>query len=277
MPEGLVGPDQWLVSAFDSGGAVAVVVLIAGVVGALHALAPGHGKSVAAAYLLGVRARTRDALLLGLAMAAMHTLSVLVLATGWYLLAARAGPSLESLTGWMQVVAALVVVAVGVRLVRAPRHPSHDHGGHGHGHDHSGHGHGHGGHGHHDHDHHGHVAVDHRGHEQVATRGHRPGLTALALSGGLLPSPSAFLVLFTALLTGRAVAGLLAVLAFGLGMTATLTVIGTLVMGGRSALQGSRWSLARRAASVAPRVSAWALLSVGVVYSIVAVSQLANG
>jgi ABC-type nickel/cobalt efflux system permease component RcnA len=212
-------------------------------VGALHACAPGHGKSLAAGYLVGGRGRPRDAMWLGGVVAVMHTFSVAVLAVGWWLMAKRT-PHVAALTGWLQLVAALVVMGVGVRLLYTHRRhrrqvdahaQAHHQGGHSGGRDH---GHGHGGGHEHGHGHGG-------GHEHGHSRHHIPdapslltwrGIVLLGAAGGLLPSASAFLVLLAGLLTGKVAVALAMVTAFGVGMAVTLTGVGVLVLRSRDAL-----------------------------------------
>lgn len=215
----------------------ATALLLAAGIGALHALAPGHGKAIGAAYLAGSRGRPRDAVLLGLAVAAMHTASVLVLGLGLHTLT-MGGRALERVGPWLTVASALLVLAVGVgSLLRIARRrsvgpaPAH---GHAHGHPH--------------------------GHPQELPPGVAPlsrrGLVLIGVSGGLLPSPSAFLVLTTALFTGRTLFGLALVAAFSIGLAVTLSALGLAVLRGRA--------LARRGAASRPRLSA-ALLALPVV------------
>ncbi|RFC78490.1 hypothetical protein DXZ75_07990 [Streptomyces sp. AcE210] len=235
-----------LASLLDHGAALPTALLVAAAVGALHACAPGHGKSLAAGYLVGGRGRPRDAMWLGGVVAVMHTFSVAVLAVGWWLMAKRT-PDVAVLTGWLQLVAALVVVGVGVRLLHTHRrhrrqvdaqaqaHHERGHGGlHDHGHGHgqgqgqgSGRGHGHGGGHAHGHSHHIPDAPS-----LLTWR----GLVLLGAAGGLLPSPSAFLVLLAGLLTGKVAVALAMVAAFGVGMALTLTGVGVLVLRSRDAL-----------------------------------------
>lgn len=59
---GLTGPESYLIGLFDGAGAFWLALVVALGVGALHAVAPGHGKSVTAAYLIGTHGRYRDAL-----------------------------------------------------------------------------------------------------------------------------------------------------------------------------------------------------------------------
>ncbi|MGW3655013.1 nickel/cobalt transporter [Streptomyces sp. NPDC005151] len=220
-----------------------LALLVAAAVGAFHACAPGHGKTLAAGFLVGGRGRPRDAVSLGVIVAVMHTASVAVLAVGFWL-AAENVPDVAALTGWLQLIAALIVVGVGVGLLR--RHLGNRGHAHGHSHDlehshdhHHGHSHSHG-HGHsHSHPH------TLPGESLLSWR----GIVLLGTSGGLLPSPSAFLVLLSGLLTGQVWAALLMVVAFGCGMALTLTGVGLIVLRGRDAL------LTR--ASNSPKLRAW--------------------
>ena len=191
--------------ALSSPALIAAAVAAAVGVGAVHALTPGHGKAIGAAYLVGGRGRFRDAVLLGVTVAAMHTASVLVLAGVLHLLLRDTGgqPSMAGITPVMRVVSGVLVLALGLGLLisqwRRRRH----------GHDH-----------------------DHALPPEVSPFSRR-GLVLLGMSGGLLPSPAAFLVLITAWFSGKGWLGLLLVLAFSIGLAATLTVVGVAAVRGR--------------------------------------------
>ncbi|MFD9225733.1 nickel/cobalt transporter [Streptomyces sp. NPDC060064] len=269
-----------LTSLLDHGPALPSALLISAAVGALHACAPGHGKSLAAGYLVGGRGRPRDAVRLGGIVAVMHTLSVVVLAVGWWL-AAKSTPDMAALTGWLQLVAALVVAAVGVSLLRKHlRHRKHDHRD-----DHGRHSHDHGRHSHdhergHSHDHERHSHDHERGHSHHIPDAHslltRRGLVLLGASGGLLPSPSAFLVLLTGLLTGKVGIALSMVAAFGAGMALTLTGVGLIVLRGRDVLldRVSRSPALRTWTGRVPLFAASAVVAGGAVASALAAGQL---
>ncbi len=77
--------------------------------------------------------------------------------------------------------------------------------------------------------------------------GHRTQLTALGIAGGLVPSPSALVVLLGAIALGRTGFGILLVLAYGVGMAATLTAAGLLLVAARD-----RWKLNLRIPKLAP-------------------------
>lgn len=293
---GISGIETRLIEMFDSGAVFWLALLVALGVGAAHAVAPGHGKTITAAYLMGTRGRYGDALRLGVVVALMHTLSVLVLAIVWVGLTGWSAVGTERVTAWMQVLAGLVVIGVGGHLTyRQLRHgPGHTHShGHTHGHPHR--------HDHH-HDHaraHGH-SLDHdrpadraagrmalltrvrhhHHHDTVALTDpwSRRGLVAIALSGGLLPSPSAFLVLVTGLLTGRSVDALLLVAAFGVGLAGTLTAVGVLTIRGYASLVGRapRWAPLRTMASWIPAAAGLAVATAGALYVLTALGTLAR-
>ena len=180
-----------------------LAVLLSLVLGAAHAALPGHGKTVIAAYLAGRAGTPRDALVVGATVTLTHTAGVLVLGL---LISATSAVAGGAALRWSGVVSGLLVAVIGVGLLRASlreRRPALV--GHGHGHR-PGHGHGHG---------HG-----------VG----RTGLIGLGVAGGLVPSPSALVVLLGAVALGRTWFGVLLVLGYGLGMAATLTAVGLLLV-----------------------------------------------
>ena len=228
-------------------GFVIVALAIAMALGAGHALAPGHGKTLMAASLIGTGGRKRDAVILGATVTGAHTAGVLGLALALSISTALAP---EQAYPWLGLISALLAVGVGVSLLRQARR-GHDHG-HSHAHDH-GHGHGHG-HGHpHPHPHprgdgpaHPHPHPHEAGHVAVTTavladadvapqpstppRPTTRRVVALGLAGGLVPSPSAVVVLLAGFAIGRSWFALLLVVTFGLGMAVTLCVTGLLVV-----------------------------------------------
>ena len=92
-------------------------LLVAFGLGAAHALAPGHGKTVVAAYLVGARGTARHAVALGLTVTATHTIGVFALGLVTLFLSQYILP--ERLYPWLGVISGLLVVAIGVGLVRA--------------------------------------------------------------------------------------------------------------------------------------------------------------
>jgi ABC-type nickel/cobalt efflux system permease component RcnA len=262
------GADRWtqaltgLVSRRElTVGFGALALAAAVLLGALHALAPGHGKTVmAAAAAAGGRNSLREVLSLGASVTITHTLGVFALGG---LIAVGSAAAAPSVVAWLGVASGALVATAGAVLVRrAWRNRGHEHA-HGHGHEH-GHGHGHGhehghGHGHeraHGHEHgHGHT------HGRSHSHDHRSlGLRStllLGFAGGLVPSPSAVVVLVGAAALGRAWFGLLLVVAYGLGLALTLAAAGfaavrlgaraTRLLAERSRHRGRLFSAARRA------------------------------
>jgi nickel/cobalt exporter len=212
--------------------------------GAVHAFAPGHGKTVMAAYLVGERGSMRQAAVIGLTVTATHTAGVLILG-----LALSASTSLapESVYPWLGVASGLLLAGVGAgMLLRATRRrpqlvPAHA--GHSHPHPHP-----------HAHSHDDHVHGHHRhDHDSIAWR----SLVPLGLAGGMVPSPSAIVVLLGAIALGRAWFGVALVIAYGLGMAVTLTGAGLALVRARGAIErrlASPGAAAGRLASVAGRL-----------------------
>jgi ABC-type nickel/cobalt efflux system permease component RcnA len=190
---------------------VAIALGLAFVWGAAHALAPGHGKTVVAAYLVGSRGTVGHALFLGLTTTITHTAGVFAL--GLITLFAAQFILPEQLFPWLSLASGLLVVWLGVSMFAGRLRGAHHH--HGHGHEHS-------------HD-------DLHNHDHPHPHSHTPpegaplgwrSLLALGVSGGLIPCPSALVVLLGAIALGRVGFGLALVLAFSLGLAGLLTAIG---------------------------------------------------
>jgi ABC-type nickel/cobalt efflux system permease component RcnA len=229
--------------------------------GALHALSPGHGKAMVAAYLIGTRGTARHAVGLGATVTVTHTIGVFALGLVTLLLSQYILP--EDLFPWLTLVSGLLVVLVGVgvlhariRWARARRTHEHEHGHRHHDHDHH---HGHGGHTH-DHDHH------------VPDRVTWKGLVAMGAAAGLIPCPSALVVLLGAIAQHQVALGLLLIVAFSAGLAMTLTVLGLAVVFGRRALSRVRAPAGLTAAL--PALSAVVIVGVGFVLTAQAVPQL---
>ncbi|MGV4984886.1 HoxN/HupN/NixA family nickel/cobalt transporter [Streptomyces sp. NRAIS4] len=217
-------------------GFAALALLIAVVLGALHALAPGHGKTLmaAAAAARGGRARPRDVLPLAASVTVTHTLGVVALG----LLVTAGSAATPSVIAWLGIAGGALVLAAGANLVRrvwsarhhhAAQHGEHTHGDHTHSHPHSDHTHTHP-HGGHAHTHGGHTHT-HGGHTHThPTAPTLRGTILLGFAGGLVPSPSAVVVLVGAAALGKAWFGLLLVVAYGAGLALTLTAAGFAVV-----------------------------------------------
>jgi ABC-type nickel/cobalt efflux system permease component RcnA len=267
-------------------GAVALALLLATLWGAAHALSPGHGKTIVAAYLVGSRGTALHALYLGLTVTATHTLGIYALGLTTLFAAAWILP--ERLYPWLSLGSGLAVVLVGASLFvarlraggRAQHGHSHDHD-HEHHHDH-GHEHGHE-HRHHElereHDHHHEPGRDHlHGHDHGAHHhDHLPpdrvtprGLIALGIAGGLLPCPSALVLLLGAIALGQIGFGLLLVVAFSLGLAGVLTAIGIALVHARRLFEAPRLRRLPRAAALrwAPVLSALIVTLIGAAMSV---------
>jgi ABC-type nickel/cobalt efflux system permease component RcnA len=179
--------------------------------GAAHALTPGHGKTIVAAYLVGSRGTLKHAAFLGAVVTFTHTISVFALGIATLFLFRYVMP--EKITEWLGAVSGLSIVVVGAWMLNK-RIPGavHDHG-HRHGHSHS-----------HSHAHDGHT------HSHVPDEMSWGALAALGASGGLVPCESALVLLLGAIALGRVGLGLLLLVSFSLGLALVLMAIGVLVL-----------------------------------------------
>lgn len=258
-----------------AGDGVLVLLLLAAFGwGAVHALSPGHGKTMVAAYLVGSRGTPGQAVALGATVTVTHTIGVFTLGLVTLLLSDYVLP--EDLYPWLNLVAGLLVVVVGLVVLRArvrgreighhhhthEHEHAHTHGEHGH-HHHHGHDHGHG-HGHHHH----HTPPPG---EKLSAR----GLVALGASAGLIPCPSALVVLLGAIAQNEVVLGMILIVAFSIGLAATLTVLGLAVVWSSSLL--ARVPVSGPIATVGrlvPTLSSVLIVIVGVLLTLQAVPDL---
>ena len=218
----------------------ALAVLLALALGAAHAALPGHGKTVMAAYIAGRRGRPRDALTVGAIVTLTHTGGVLVLGLLLTVSASLAG---EVVLSWLGVASGVLVAAVGVAMllgVLRRRASVYDHH-HGHPHDH-------------DHDH---------SHSRPSREARRLSLVGMGIAGGLVPSPSALIVLLGAVGLGRTAFGVLLVAAYGVGMAATLTAAGLVLVRVRDRWTSRPCRTVARLTALAPTGTAALVLCVG--------------
>ncbi len=228
--------------------------------GALHALSPGHGKGMVAGYLVGARGSARHAGILGLTVTATHTVSVFAL--GLVTLAASSYILPEQLYPWLGVVSGLMVVGIGLTVMRSrfrrwrlARTRA--------------------------------TAGARRAGRSTATittvttTTEGPitmrSLIGLGVSGGIVPCPSALVVLIAAISQHRVGLGMALILAFSLGLAATLTAVGlAVVWGGRlvTRLRPERRLFGSRFAGVLPAVSASVIVLAGVLITSRAIPQL---
>jgi ABC-type nickel/cobalt efflux system permease component RcnA len=229
-------------------GIVLLSLLIAAFWGAAHALTPGHGKAIVAGYLIGTKGRPVDAVLLGAVVTVTHTAGVFALGFVTLLLSQFIVP--ETLYPWLTLASGVLVVAVGASvLVGRLRGREH------------GHSHGPGGHHHHDHEHH---------HDDG--RVDRRGILGVGQAAGLLPCPSALVVLLSAIALHRVGFGLALIVAFSLGLAATITAIGLVAVLAKRAF--GRMSLNGPLIRLLPAASALVILAVGVVLTVKALPEV---
>jgi nickel/cobalt transporter (NicO) family protein len=197
--------------------------------GAAHALSPGHGKTIVTAYLVGQRGSPRHAALLGLIVTVTHTIGVFGLGLVTLLLSRFIVP--DHLYPWLNLASGVLVVAIGASVLRARwrhrAHPRHHH----HGHEHE-------------------LALSRR------------SLVAVGVSGGLLPCPSALVVLLAAISLHRVGFGLLLIVAFSAGLALTITGIGLAAVLARTAFR--RLSFEGRVVSLLPTFSALVIVAAGI-------------
>ena len=265
-----------------------LAIALALLLGASHALLPGHGKTVMAAYIAGRQGSVRDAVLVGATVTATHTGGVLLLGLALTISTSLAG---EVVLGWLGVASGLLIAALGVSLLtgsrrraaltgdrhsHGPGEHSHGRGGHvpsisshrnqndAHPHDHD---HSHDDDNAHDHPHEHDDAHEHGTRTPVSRR----GLLGMGVAGGLVPSPSALVVLLSAIALGRTAFGVLLVIAYGVGMAGTLTLAGMLLVRVRDRYQkrsGERLGKAQRVAKVWTRIAPFATATLVVIVGV---------
>jgi nickel/cobalt transporter (NicO) family protein len=209
--------------------------------GALHALSPGHGKAMVAAYLIGTRGTARDAVLLGATVTVTHTIGVFALGLVTLGLSQYVLP--EDLYPWLTLVSGLMVVGVGAAVLRSRLRHAHAHS-HAHPHDHA------------------------HPHSHPRELGRR-GLLGMGAAAGLIPCPSALVVLLAAIAQHEVALGMLLIVAFSLGLAGTLTLLGLAVVHARRFVPPR--IAASRLAAVMPAASALLVIAVGFVLAAKAV------
>jgi nickel/cobalt exporter len=187
--------------------AMLLALLAAFAFGAVHALSPGHGKTLVAAYLVGSRGTPRHAVFLGLTVTFTHTVSVFALGLVTLYLSRFVLP--ETITPILGAISGVTIVWVGAtllyrrtagrRMATPAQGLAHDHG-------------------------------DGRIHTHLPEEISVGGLIALGASGGLVPCPSALVLLLTSVSLGRVGLGLTLLVAFSAGLAVVLTGIGLAVL-----------------------------------------------
>jgi nickel/cobalt transporter (NicO) family protein len=230
-------------SAAAGEGVLLLLLLAALGWGALHALSPGHGKAMVAAYLVGTQGRPRHAVALGATVTVTHTIGVFALGLVTLALSQYVLP--EDLYPWLNLVSGLLVVVIGAAVLRSRIRAGRK--GHG---NHEGH--------HHPHHHHDHHSVTKR------------GLLGMGAAAGLIPCPSALVVLLAAVSQHEIALGMLLIVAFSLGLAGTLTALGVAVVYARKLVPNRRLP---RVVTALPAVSALLIVGVGCVLTVNAVPE----
>jgi nickel/cobalt transporter (NicO) family protein len=226
-------------SAAAGRGVLVFLLLAAFGWGAVHALSPGHGKAMVAAYLVGARGTSRDALALGVTVTITHTIGVFALGLVTLALSAYVLP--EDLYPWLNLASGLLVLGVGAAVLRARvRRAGHRH--------------------HHHHDHH------HAPRESIGAR----GIVAMGASAGLLPCPSALVVLLGAIAQHQVALGLALIVAFSAGLASTLTALGVAVV--HAGRLTARVSPDGRLVALLPAASALVIVAAGAILTARAVA-----
>ncbi len=205
--------------------------------GAAHALSPGHGKTIVTAYLVGQRGTPRHAALLGLIVTATHTVGVFGLGLVTLALSQFVVP--ERLYPWLNLVSGVLVVAIGASVLRSRwRHRlGHDHGHH---------------------------------HDEQGPSGR--SLLAVGVSGGLLPCPSALVVLLAAISLHRVAFGLLLIVAFSAGLALAITGVGLLAVLAKSAFRRANFD--GRLMRLLPVASAFVIVVAGLAMTVRALPKV---
>ncbi|HXG18283.1 MAG TPA: hypothetical protein VNN62_04320 [Methylomirabilota bacterium] len=247
-----------LIAAGQLNTGVILFALLAAIgLGAFHALEPGHGKTMVAAYLVGSHGAVWHAFILGLAVTISHTIGVYAL--GGIALFASHYIVPEQLYPWLGLASGLLITGTGIFLLGRACEGQRGHDGHIHAHGHShddAHGHTHG-HSHHHHHSHG------DGHHGSMGYG---ALLTLGITGGLIPCPAALVVLLSAVALHRIAFGLLLIVAFSVGLAAVLVGTGLLVVSARGVVQ--RWNGEGRWMEYLPFLSPLVITPLGVVIAV---------
>jgi ABC-type nickel/cobalt efflux system permease component RcnA len=195
--------------------------------GMAHALSPGHGKTIVAAYLVGRRGTPWHAVALGTIVTVTHTIGVFALGLVTLALSQFIVP--EQLYPWLNLVSGVLVVAIGATIFRSRFRDRRAH----------------------THDHHHH-------HREPPSRG---SLVAVGISGGLLPCPSALVVLLAAISLHRVAFGMLLIVAFSAGLALSITGIGLVAVMAKQVFK--RASFEGRLVRLLPAASALVILAAG--------------
>ena len=258
------GKQQDMLTKLISSGSLSLPVVVLAFMlalglGALHALSPGHGKTVMAAYLIGTRWTARHALFLAGTVTVTHTLGVL--GVGMVVLFASHLLAPEDVYRWLGLASGVLILGIGVWLLTT-RMRGRLHGAQQHTHSHE----------------HGHEHPHEHRHSHAAPGGRLTwrNLAALGIADGLVPSASALIILLAAISLDRLGLGIALILAFSVGMASVLAGIGLVMVYARRVTERlqarSPWSA--RATAALPVATALVVLAVGGVMTLRAVLQV---
>jgi nickel/cobalt exporter len=237
---------------------------VAFLLGGAHALTPGHGKTIVAAYLVGSRGTLKHAAFLGAMVTFTHTISVFALGLATLFLYRFIMP--EKLTQWLGVISGLTIVAVGLWMAfKRLRKTSHSHP-HTQNHHH-----------HHDHHHHDHNHDHDHGHSHVPSELSWGGLVALGASGGLVPCESALVLLLGAIALQKVGFGILLLLSFSAGLAMVLMAVGAMVLYARNLLPERKRSKPGPILRYLPVASAFAVTIVGAIMTGISIGWIRPG
>lgn len=206
---------QTLIGYIKSSSFLWLGLLIAFIYGAGHALTPGHGKTLVAAYLVGSRGTVWQAVMLGLTVTATHLGTVII--AGLLALTSSHFINQTSFSFYLGMISGLIIIALGAWIFSSRLANSHNHSHHEHSHDH----------------HHTSVAPD-SGNVSLKQ------ILALGVSGGMVPCPTAIVVLLMAITLKKTIWGLFLIAAFSLGLAGVMVAIGIMMVAGVSFMNSSK-------------------------------------
>jgi nickel/cobalt transporter (NicO) family protein len=229
-------------------GVILIGLLIAFALGGMHAMSPGHGKTVVGAYLVGSRGTAKHAAFLGATVTITHTIGVFALGfitlfASRYVIPEKLYPVLSFISGALVLAIGLSLFTKRLRVSLGVAAHNHDHRLHDHSHDHGEAG-------------HTHLPPGADGLE-ITWR----SLLALGVSGGIMPCPSALVVMLAAISMNRIGYGLVLIVAFSLGLAGALTAAGLAFVYGGKLL--SRIPSSGKFMRAAPALSAFVVAVLG--------------
>jgi len=253
---------------------MALGILAAFGLGAMHAMSPGHGKTIVAAYLVGSRGSMKHACLLGFVVTFTHTFTVFLLGIGvlffqQYVVPEKILPALGALSGLSIVLVGISLLYKRAKALLGVDHHHHHHHHHPHDHEHA-----------HTHEHHDHgpgLVHSHGGssHSHMIEGEITPGsLIALGVSGGLVPCPSALILMLSAIALGRPGFGLVLLIGFSAGLALVLMGVGMLALYARHLLPDGRKTAQNPAFRLIPVFSAVVVICLGLAITAVSAGWL---